>query len=66
MLSASSLLSITHSLKLLLLLADEQEIAKRNAQEMTAVQEQIVEAREWTIKGWEMLVSSEGMPPDVP
>ncbi|KAF8340358.1 uncharacterized protein EI90DRAFT_2906513 [Cantharellus anzutake] len=56
--AASSLLSITHSLKLLFLLADEQEIANRRAQEMVVVREQIAEAQEWTIKGWETLLSS--------
>lgn len=43
--AANSLLSITHSMKLLLLLSDEAQIAQRRDAELTVVQEQADTAR---------------------
>jgi len=47
--AANSLLSITHSMKLLLLLSDEAQIAHRRDLEMKTVQEEIVDAKQQVV-----------------
>jgi hypothetical protein len=39
----------------MLLVGDEDEIAARRAQELEKIHEQIAEAKEWAVKGWEAL-----------
>ena len=43
----------------MLLVADEEEIATRRAQELETIHEQIAEAKEWAVKGWEALIQEE-------
>lgn len=57
-LAASSLLSITHSLKLMLLLSDEQEIATRRAEELKSIGLQTAEAKRAAEAGWEALTEN--------
>ncbi|KAG2123948.1 surfeit locus protein 5 subunit 22 of mediator complex-domain-containing protein [Suillus cothurnatus] len=58
--AANSLLSITHSLKLLLLLSDEAQIAHRRDAELKHVQQEKNEAREKVAELLDGLMSSKG------
>ncbi|KAG8919251.1 hypothetical protein FRC03_004179 [Tulasnella sp. 419] len=55
-LAASSLLSLIHSLKLMLLLSDEQEIAERREDEMQKLKVDIERAQRLAISEWENLI----------
>lgn len=57
-LAASSLLSITHSLKLLFLLSDEREIVQGRAQALEEVEKEVEEAKEKAKESWEVLVNT--------
>jgi len=57
-LAASSLLSLTHSLKLMLLLSDEREIAERREQELLHLRKDIDEVKEKAIQQWETISTS--------
>ena len=39
----------------MLLLSDEQELTTRRAEELSAINAQTAEAKEWAVKGWEAL-----------
>ncbi|KAG8913016.1 hypothetical protein FRC00_003240 [Tulasnella sp. 408] len=56
--AASSLLSLTHSLKLMLLLSDEREIAQRREEEVKALRQEIDEAKARAIDLWKELSAS--------
>lgn len=58
--AANSLLSITHSLKLLLLLSDEAQIAHRRDAELKHVQQEKNEARQKVAELLDGLVNSKG------
>jgi len=58
--AANSLLSITHSLKLLLLLSDEAQIAHRRDAELKHVQQEKNEAREKVAELLDGLMNSKG------
>ncbi|KAG8953221.1 hypothetical protein FRC04_002631 [Tulasnella sp. 424] len=56
--AASSLLSLTHSLKLMLLLSDEREIAQRREEEVKALRQEIDEAKTRAVELWKELSAS--------
>ncbi|KAG8984721.1 hypothetical protein FRB90_005144, partial [Tulasnella sp. 427] len=58
--AASSLLSLTHSLKLMLLLSDEREIAQRREEEVQALRQEIDEAKARAIQLWKELSTGAG------
>ncbi|KAG2157976.1 surfeit locus protein 5 subunit 22 of mediator complex-domain-containing protein [Suillus bovinus] len=60
--AANSLLSITHSLKLLLLLSDEAQIAHRRDAELKHVQQEKNEARQKVAELLDRLMNSKGDP----
>ncbi|KAG8859321.1 hypothetical protein FRB96_004536 [Tulasnella sp. 330] len=58
----SSLLSLTHSLKLMLLLSDEREIAQRRQEEIKILRQDIDAAKARAVELWEELAMSGPMP----
>jgi len=62
--ATSSLLSLTHSLKLMLLLSDEREIAQRREEEIKSLRQHIDSAKTRAVELWEELAMSGPMPAD--
>ncbi|KAG9013909.1 hypothetical protein FRB94_004289 [Tulasnella sp. JGI-2019a] len=62
--ATSSLLSLTHSLKLMLLLSDEREIAQRREDEIKTLRQEIDVAKARAVELWEELSIPGPMPTD--
>jgi len=62
--ATSSLLSLTHSLKLMLLLSDEREIAQRREEEIKTLRQDIDTAKAKAVGLWEELAMPGPMPSD--